>query len=66
MEVSMELERIRKPQGNFTTQENYEFEYDTTELIGPSDAATTSTGSFMNTTMFSSWNVQPFLFQKSI
>ena len=36
MEVAMELERIRKCQGDFRAQENSkEIEYNTTELIGP-------------------------------
>ncbi|XP_034681012.1 wall-associated receptor kinase-like 1 [Vitis riparia] len=36
MEVAMELERIRKRQGDFRAQENSkEIEYNTTELIGP-------------------------------
>ena len=50
MEIAMELERIRKCQGDFKAQENFEeFEYDTIELIGPWDVTSASTGSFLNT-----------------
>ncbi|KAL6347691.1 hypothetical protein AAG906_026220 [Vitis piasezkii] len=50
MEIAIELERIRKCQGDFKAQENFEeFEYDTIELIGPWDVTSASTRSFLNT-----------------
>ncbi|KAJ9705561.1 hypothetical protein PVL29_003567 [Vitis rotundifolia] len=50
IEVAMELERIRKFQGDFRAQENSEeFEYDTIELIGPQDVAFISIRSCLNT-----------------
>ena len=50
MEIAMELERIRKCQGDFKAQENFEeFKYNTIELIGPWDVTSASTGSFLNT-----------------
>ena len=58
MEVAMELERMRKCQGDFRDQENSkEIEYETTELIGPWDVASASTGSCLNTNTCSSLNV---------
>ncbi|KAJ9705557.1 hypothetical protein PVL29_003557 [Vitis rotundifolia] len=58
MEVAMELERIRKSQGDFRAQENSEeIEYNTTELIGPCDVTSTSTDSYLNTNAFSSSDV---------
>ncbi|XP_019073866.1 wall-associated receptor kinase-like 1 [Vitis vinifera] len=66
MEVAMELERIRKCQGDFNAQENFEeVGYDTIELTGPWDVASTSMGSCLNTNASSSSDVQPLLFQKS-
>ncbi|XP_034679751.1 wall-associated receptor kinase-like 1 isoform X2 [Vitis riparia] len=66
MEAAMELERIRKCQGDFSAQENFEeVEYDTIELTGPWDVASTSMGSCLNTNTSSSSDVQPLLFQKS-
>ena len=66
MEVAMELERIRKCQGDFSAQENFEeVGYDTIELTGPWDVASTSMGSCLNTNASSSSDVQPLLFQKS-
>ena len=44
IEVAMELERIRKCQGDLCAQKNYEeVEYDITELTGPWDATFTQT-----------------------
>ncbi|KAJ9705579.1 hypothetical protein PVL29_003579 [Vitis rotundifolia] len=66
MEVAMELERIKKCQGDFSAQENFkEVEYDTIELTRPWDVASTSMGSCLNTSASSSLDVQPLLFQKS-
>ncbi|KAJ9705571.1 hypothetical protein PVL29_003571 [Vitis rotundifolia] len=66
MEVAMELERIRKCQGDFSAQENSnEVEYDTIELTRPWDVASTSTGSCFNTNASPPSDVQPLLFQKS-
>ncbi|KAJ9705574.1 hypothetical protein PVL29_003574 [Vitis rotundifolia] len=66
MEVAMELERIRKCQGDFSAQENSnEVEYDTIELTTPWDVASTSTGSCFNTNASPPSDVQPLLFQKS-
>ena len=66
MEVAMELERIRKCQGDFCAQENSdEVEYDTIELTRPWDVASTSTGSYFNTNASPPLDVQPLLFQKS-
>ena len=66
MEVAMELERIRKCQGDFCAQENSdEVEYDTIELTRPWDVASTSTGSCFNTNASPPLDVQPLLFQKS-
>ena len=54
----MELERMRKCQGDFRDQENSEeIEYETTELVGPWDVASASTGSCLNTNASSSLNV---------
>ena len=58
MEVAMELERIRKCQGDFRAQENSEeIEYNTTELIGPWDVTSISTDSCLNTNTSSSSDV---------
>ncbi|KAJ9705569.1 hypothetical protein PVL29_003569 [Vitis rotundifolia] len=58
IEVAMELERIRKCQGDFKAQENFEeIEYNTTELIGPWDVTSISTDSCLNTNASSSSDI---------
>ncbi|KAA8530875.1 hypothetical protein F0562_005501 [Nyssa sinensis] len=65
-EVVVELEGVRMSQGGTIGEENYEgVEYNATELVGAWDAASTSTGSYFDSSIPSSLDVQPLLLNKS-
>ncbi|CAL5408891.1 unnamed protein product [Camellia sinensis] len=64
-DVAIELEGIRISQGDSTIHQHYEeVEYNTTDLIEAWDAASTSTGTFLDSSITSTFDVLPLLNNK--
>ncbi|CAL5384673.1 unnamed protein product [Camellia sinensis] len=61
-DVAVELEGIRMMRENTTTHQNYEvFEYNRTDFFESWDVSSTSTGTYFDSTVASSFDVKPLL-----
>ena len=64
-DVVVELEGIRMSHGSPTIHQHYEeVEYNATDLIGAWDVASTSTGTFLDSSTASTFEVQSLLHNK--